>query len=320
MDVSLYQTNKPKEDHLTQASIMAERPKTSSHLIGGFVGGLTSAIVLQPFDLLKTRLQQNKDTTLWGTLKDIRSPKQLWRGALPSSLRTSIGSALYLSTLNVFRTAMAKGKTQTLNPGSSFLPQLTMYENLASGAFTRGVVGFITMPITIIKVRYESTMYSYKSLGEATRHIYSTEGIRGFFNGCGATVMRDAPYAGLYVLLYEKAKLLVPMMLPSSTISYDEAGMFTTYTSTVVNSISAFMSASLATTITSPFDTIKTRMQLDPTKFSGFYKTLVLIVSKEKFKNLFDGLTLRLTRKAFSAGIAWGIYEELIKRFMAHSK
>lgn len=132
--------------------------------------------------------------------------------------------------------------------------------------------------------------------------------------------MRDAPYAGLYVLLYEKAKLLVPMMLPSSTISYDEAGMFTTYTSTVVNSISAFMSASLATTITSPFDTIKTRMQLDPTKFSGFYKTLVLIVSKEKFKNLFDGLTLRLTRKAFSAGIAWGIYEELIKRFMAYSK
>jgi solute carrier family 25, member 38 len=62
------------------------------------------------------------------------------------------------------------------------------------------------MPVTVIKVRYESDYYAYRSLLGAARDIVRTEGVRGLFSGFGATAVRDGPYAGLYVLFYEKFK------------------------------------------------------------------------------------------------------------------
>ena len=86
-------------------------------------------------------------------------------------------------------------------------------------------------------------------------------------------------------------------------------------TSTSINSTSAIISASIATTITAPFDTIKTRMQLEPQKFHNSFQTLKYIVTKESVTHIFSGLSMRLTRKTISAGIAWSIYEELVKYF-----
>lgn len=297
---------------------MSERPtRTSSHLLGGFVGGLSSAVTLQPLDLLKTRIQQSKNVTLWLAIRQADSIRGLWRGTLTSAIRTSVGSALYLSSLNMMRTALASNKKSgAVLSKSSRLPQLSMYENLLAGALARGLVGYITMPVTVLKVRYESTLYKYTSLREATRDIYSKEGIRGFFRGFGPTCLRDAPYSGLYVLLYEKSKVLIPKILPEAMVHHDSKGSFTTYTSTTINALSAISSASLATTVTAPFDTIKTRMQLEPSKFTGFFKTFLVIVREENAMQLFSGLSMRLARKALSAGIAWGIYEELVKRFM----
>lgn len=290
---------------------------TSTHLVGGFFGGLSSSVTLQPLDLLKTRIQQNKNATLLTVLRQIDNPLSLWRGTLTSAMRTSTGSALYLSCLNLMRTTLAKDRgPSAASPNSSNLPQLTTYENLLAGALARGFVGYLTMPFTILKVRYESTLYNYSSIREATRDVYRSYGIKGFFRGFGPTSLRDAPYSGLYVLLYEKAKLAVPLILPRKLISHEQNGKFTSTTSATVNALSAISSASLATSITAPFDTIKTRMQLEPNRFTGFFKTFTIIVKQESTLKLFSGLSMRLTRKALSAGIAWGIYEELIKRFM----
>jgi solute carrier family 25 protein 38 len=36
--------------------------------------------------------------------------------------------------------------------------------------------------------------------------LIRTEGVRGLFQGFTATAARDAPYAGIYVVLYEEMK------------------------------------------------------------------------------------------------------------------
>jgi len=318
---------------------MAERkedvkPKTDStaHLIGGFIGGLTAAVALQPLDLLKTRIQQqpkgtvSKGNNVGSMIAKLvkENPLQLWRGTLPSALRTSIGSGLYLSCLNSMRTQVALLHSRRTGEiihtsRSSKLPELSMGANLVTGAIARGLVGYITMPITIIKVRYESTFYDYHSLKDAVVDIYRIDKISGFFKGFGATCLRDAPYAGLYVLLYEKAKDITPFILPSRLILYEDSSKhnkYSTFTSTLINTTSAFVAAGIATTITAPFDTLKTRMQLEPNKFSNFLMTFNHMWKNESPLSLFSGLSMRLTRKAFSAGIAWSIYDELIKRFM----
>lgn len=289
--------------------------KPVSHLLGGFFGGLTSSVILQPFDLLKTRVQQQHTGSITEAVRSLSSYKELWRGTLPSALRTSVGSALYLSSLNVFRSLLASSHNQVaLAQSSSALPRLSMLENLVTGGVTRGLVGFITMPITILKVRFESTIYHYNTLGEGLRSIWHKEGLSGFFKGFTATCMRDAPYAGLYVLFYEQSKVVVPKLLPdASPLDLPSQGPVSMTKAALINTSSAFTAASLATAITAPFDTVKTRMQLQPKVFKGFFSAFALIVKREGALRLFDGLSLRLTRKAFSAGIAWGIYEEIIK-------
>ena len=68
---------------------------------------MLSAVLLQPADLLKTRVQQNHQNTLFATIKTIASGpnpiRQFWRGTLPSTLRTGCGSAIYFSSLNALR-------------------------------------------------------------------------------------------------------------------------------------------------------------------------------------------------------------------------
>lgn len=44
----------------------------------------------------------------------------------------------------------------------------------------------------------------------ALRNVYETEGIRALFSGLTATLLRDAPFSGIYVMFYSQAKKALP--------------------------------------------------------------------------------------------------------------
>ena len=291
---------------------------------------MLSASLLQPADLLKTRIQQSGSASLVTAFREIvKGPsalKQLWRGTLPSAIRTGFGSALYFSTLNALRQHIARSNFLTstglvgnsqpnIKYSSSSLPKLSNLANLTTGAIARVSAGMITMPISVIKVRYESTLYSYKSILGAGAAIIRTEGIKGFFSGFGATAIRDAPYAGLYVVFYEQCKKRLSKLqevVPIDTLGSPQA--MTSGTSVPINFISGVLAAGTATTMTNPFDVIKTRLQLMPGKYSNMLVASRRMVKEDGFKSLFDGLGLRMGRKAISSALAWTLYEELIRR------
>lgn len=53
----------------------------------------------------------------------------------------------------------------------------------------------------------QSTRYTaYRSLPAAFVDLVRTGGMRGLCQGFTATAARDAPYAGLYLVMYEKSK------------------------------------------------------------------------------------------------------------------
>lgn len=274
--------------------------------------------------------------------------RQLWRGTLPSALRTGFGSALYFTTLNSLRhkvaqtsllatgvpviqtaTVGAAGETisapksgvleagKNASASSSSLPKLSNAGNLLTGAVARTFAGFVMMPITVIKVRYESNLYAYSSMLSASRDIVSTQGLRGFFAGFGATAIRDAPYAGLYVLFYEQSKkrlsALATRVGPLGDTSSTTATLSTS-ASASVNFTSGIVSSVFSTAITNPFDAIKTRLQLMPGKYRNMAHAAKLMLGQEGVRSLFDGLGLRIGRKALSSALAWTLYEELIKR------
>jgi solute carrier family 25 protein 38 len=173
------------------------------------------------------------------------------------------------------------------------------------------------MPITVLKVRYESNLYAYSSLFTASRDIFRTEGIRGFFAGFGATAVRDAPYAGLYVLFYEQSKRRLSRLAttieeksgqPSATAKLSSS------TSAGINFVSGVMAAGLGTTFTNPFDAIKTRIQLMPSHYTNTVQAAKKMLREDGAKSFFDGLGIRIARKAMSSALAWTVYEELIRR------
>jgi len=173
------------------------------------------------------------------------------------------------------------------------------------------------MPVTVIKVRFESSLYAYRSLASAARGIYATEGARGFFAGFGATAMRDAPYAGLYVVFYEWSKKY-GSTLARGDGNNDTAGVdgprLRGTTSASINFTSSLLAASAATALTNPPDAIKTRLQLRPSRYRNTLQAARLMLKEEGVKSLFDGLALRMTRKALSSALAWTVYEEFIRR------
>ena len=184
--------------------------------------------------------------------------------------------------------------------------------NLATGAVARVSAGFIMMPITVLKVRYESDYYAYRSLWSAGRDIVRTEGIRGLFVGFGATAARDAPYAGLYVLFYEQLKRRLASM--SSKAASGDGIAQANFSSSAINFISGASAAGLATAITNPFDAVKTRLQLMPAKYGNMLRATHLMIHEDGVRSLFGGLGLRMARKALSSALAWTVYEELILR------
>lgn len=295
--------------------------KTFFHFTAGLCSGLTSSVLLQPADLLKTRVQQSHQSLL-PTLKALLSSphpiRGLWRGTLPSALRTGFGSALYFTSLNALRQTVAQANTpivlagSTSETSSSALPKLSNSANLATGAVARVGAGFVMMPVTVLKVRYESDFYAYRSLLGAGRDILRTEGIRGLFAGFGATAARDAPYAGLYVLFYEQLKRRLASTSTKGTNS-DETPL-AGVSSSSINFVSGASAAGLATAITNPFDAVKTRLQLMPSKYGNMIRATRLMIHEDGMRSLFGGLGLRMARKALSSALAWTVYEELILR------
>lgn len=153
-------------------------------------------------------------------------------------------------------------------------------------------------------------MYSYTTMLQATRDIVRVEGMRGFFSGWGATAIRDAPYAGLYVLFYEHSKKTLSHL-------YTTGRKMDTSMAAAINTVSGAGAGALATAITNPFDTLKTRIQVDPGRYRNLWHATKIVVMEDsgRFKGraLFDGLGLRIARKAISSAVVWSIYEGLVR-------
>lgn len=59
-------------------------------------------------------------------------------------------------------------------------------------------------------VLFQSGRYNYASVPGALRSMYETEGVRALFSGLTATLLRDAPFSGIYVMFYSQTKRALP--------------------------------------------------------------------------------------------------------------
>lgn len=266
----------------------------------GSISGTCSTLLFQPLDLLKTRLQtlqplapgSRRVGMLALLLQVIRTESLLglWKGTSPSIVRCVPGLGIYFGTLYSLKQYLLRGHPPTA------------VESVILGAGSRSVAGVCMLPVTVIKTRYESGRYGYASVCEALRTIYRSEGHRGLFSGLTATLLRDAPFSGIYLMFYNQTKNIMPHdQLDAALIP-------------VVNFSCGIFAGILASLVTQPADVIKTHMQLSPVKFQWIGQAVTFIFKDYGLRGFFQGGVPRVLRRTLMAAMVWTVYEEMMAR------
>jgi solute carrier family 25 protein 38 len=284
--------------------------------IAGSTSGAISCVLFQPLDLIKTKLQSSsqkhdlKAKTHHVVVNGKLNPKHtfsqrsmyallnqvirqdsvfgLWKGLTPSLYRTVPGVGMYFCTLHTMK--------------SVFNNEPTFYENLTLGFSARAMVGTALLPMTVVKARYESGKYNYKTVSDGLLTIWRAEGVRGLFSGCTPTILRDAPYSGLYLMFYSHGKNLV------RSASHSEE------TQTYEHFACGLVAGIMASLVTHPFDVIKTQIQLYPYKYRGTAHCISVVFSEYGFAGFMRGVTPRCLRRTLISALSWTVFEEIMKQ------
>lgn len=259
--------------------------------LAGSISGTCSTLLFQPLDLMKTRIQQQSGLRLsmTGVITNVVAQENLlglWRGVIPSLVRTVPGVGMYFSSMHWMKANMCEGRPSHL-------------QSVLIGSSARAFAGSVMIPFTVIKTRFESNSYNYKSTYQAFRNIMQVEGIRGLTSGLGPTLFRDVPFSGLYLMFYEQLKSMVPPDLRQTN-------------PTAAHFMSGFAAGVLASLVTQPADVIKTSMQLDKEN-RGLVRTVKMIYGQQGIGGFSIGLAPRMLRRTLMAALAWTVYENMIK-------
>ncbi|XP_053712164.1 mitochondrial glycine transporter B-like isoform X1 [Synchiropus splendidus] len=293
---------------------MQQRQESSSHAPSSFVkahpalkafmcgslSGTCSTLLFQPLDLVKTRLQTLQNNAKPGSPKVgmfavfinvIKTENffSLWKGVTPSFVRCIPGVGIYFSTFYSLKQHFFLDRAP--NAGEAVL----------LGAGARAVAGVCMLPFTVIKTRFESGCYNYSSVAGALSSVYKTEGVRALFSGLTATLLRDAPFSGIYVMFYSQAKRALPQEVTS-----------TVYVP-LVNFSCGVVAGVLASLATQPADVLKTHIQVRPSHCSTA-DAFRYIYREHGLKGFFRGAVPRSLRRTLMAAMAWTVYEQLMAR------
>ncbi|XP_074842179.1 mitochondrial glycine transporter isoform X2 [Carettochelys insculpta] len=266
----------------------------------GSISGTCSTLLFQPLDLLKTRLQTLQPSTSGSGhvgmvslfIKVVRAESLLglWKGVSPSFVRCIPGVGIYFSTLYTMKQCFFSDRSPTA------------LESVFLGVSSRAVSGICLLPITVVKTRYESGKYGYESVHGALRNIYQTEGSRGLFRGLTATLLRDAPFSGIYLMFYTQTKKFMPKDQVDPALT------------PLVNFSCGIFAGILASLATQPADVIKTHMQLTPEKYRWTGQAIALIFKDYGVVGFFRGGVPRALRRTLMAAMAWTLYEQMMAK------
>ncbi|XP_068178231.1 mitochondrial glycine transporter B [Antennarius striatus] len=266
----------------------------------GSLSGTCSTLLFQPLDLVKTRLQTMQKNAKPGApnmgmvpvfLHVIRTEKffSLWKGVSPSFVRCIPGVGIYFSTF------------YSLKQHFFLTQEPSAVEAALLGAGARTVAGVCMLPFTVIKTRFESGCYNYVSVSGALKNVCETEGIRALFSGLTATLLRDAPFSGIYVMFYSQAKRTLPQDVNSSSYA------------PLVNFSCGMVAGVMASLVTQPADVVKTHIQISPSQWST-RKSIRHIYQEHGIGGFFRGAVPRSLRRTLMAAMAWTVYEDLMAR------
>eukprot|EP00055_Hartaetosiga_balthica_P000894 m.137723 g.137723 ORF g.137723 m.137723 type:complete len:336 (+) comp12231_c0_seq1:179-1186(+) len=176
---------------------------------GGMLAGLTSTIILQPFDVVKVRMQvsgaysqstHNYKSSFHALQSLIKNEglTALYKGSAPNILGNALAWGTYMLGYDFIKTLLAK-------EGESLHPAQHLFAGVAAG----NVALFAVNPVWVVKTRMilqtKHDAVQYTSMRHALSTIWKSEGIRGFYKGVLPGIL-GTTHGGIQFMVYEALK------------------------------------------------------------------------------------------------------------------
>ncbi|XP_063902407.1 probable mitochondrial glutathione transporter SLC25A40 [Zophobas morio] len=293
-------------------------------VLASCTGALVTAVLMTPFDVVKTRLQAQqsagggrlipercsyifcnglleplshpchhssvKFTGTFDAFYKISSTEgvySLWRGLPPTLLMAIPATVVYFSLYDVLKDTYSS-KLGAVN--GAFL----------AGVLARVGASSLISPLEMIRTKAQS-MHEfkppiYKSLAKQISLMVKEQGLLSLYKGLGPTLLRDVPFSAIYWACYEKIMNT----------------FFTMKQKFISSFFAGAVSGAIAATLTLPFDVVKTYKQIDWThgsKPQPMRRLLKEIALREGFSGLFVGIVPRLAKVAPACAIMISSYE-----------
>jgi len=289
-------------------------------VLSGASAGLVSALLFQPLDLVKTRMQVaaslHYDATiaagattarrpLPGTTATLRhiahveGPAALWTGLGASVIRLGSGIGLYFGTLTLIESALAVRVAPASD--ATVVAIGPAWQSFAVGTGARCLSGLVVLPVTVVKARLESGLYhDYGGFVSGLRTMAQREGSRGLFAGLAVTLLRDAPSSGVFYVIFRRMQAVTGSDAPTTSPAARLA----------LNACSGVVAGATTSLMTQPLDVVKTQMQTR-TDGRSLAASFAGIVRQQGVAGLMAGFVPRASRRTLLAAVSWTVYEYL---------
>ncbi|CAR23347.1 citrin [Lachancea thermotolerans CBS 6340] len=271
----------------------------------GSVAGCIGATAVYPIDLVKTRMQAQRNFSQYKNSIDCfvkifsrEGVRGIYSGLGPQLVGVAPEKAIKLTVNDYVRKMLMDSNNH-----------LTLPLEILSGASAGACQVIFTNPLEIVKIRLQVRSEYAESISRSQVNafgIVKSLGLRGLYRGIGACLMRDVPFSAIYFPTYAHLKKDIFNYDPQ-----DKNGRTRLRTWELLTA--GGLAGMPAAYLTTPFDVIKTRLQIDPrkgeTKYNGIWHAAKTILKEERFKSFFKGGGARVLRSSPQFGFTLAAYE-----------
>ncbi|KAF7722040.1 hypothetical protein EC973_003762 [Apophysomyces ossiformis] len=199
------------EEHLPPLSM-------TQLVVAGTASGALASFILTPVELIKCKLQvqlagSSVPPTYTGPLHVIthtlkkHGPAGFYRGYLATLIREAGGGAFWFGMYEYTCSLMIR-RRERFSDKAVTKKDLSALELMLGGAIGGMAYNASFFPVDVIKSQMQTDEELLigsrkRTFLQTAREIYAGAGIRGFYRGCGITVIRSAPTSAIIFMTYE---------------------------------------------------------------------------------------------------------------------
>ncbi|XP_020105996.1 probable envelope ADP,ATP carrier protein, chloroplastic [Ananas comosus] len=256
-------------------ALLALVPNSVALFSAGAISGAAAKTLTAPLDRVKLLMQthslraaQGGGKKGFGFVEAItmigkdEGIKGYWKGNLPQVIRIIPYSAVQLFSYEVYKKLFRKKDGE-----------LSVLGRLVAGACAGMTSTLVTYPLDVLRLRLAVEPGS-RTMSQVALNMLREEGLASFYGGLGPSLIGIAPYIAVNFCMFD----LVKKSLPERYQRRPETSLAT-----------ALVSATLATLMCYPLDTVRRQMQMKGSPYNTILDAFPGIVERDGLIGLYRG-------------------------------